>query len=240
MNHKSKRDPTPHNPEAPMPQPNAPAGAFAKPAFPLSPRFGAPARAARGAAFLDAHRPGWVEEMFRAFGPIENRYDYENGWGFIACDVRGLFRHVLPVSDDPSVAQSRWMLGLRLTSPLWSTPYCEDRKLDAAWAYEVWRRQRKTQTRGFLPKVIIDNRLSASLSLGLVTLPKGQWIQLAHSDKPARWLGVSPSGCLQILHWPRCRSTAEVSEACKRWSFATQEQRAAMLPFPPECTGGVR
>lgn len=218
---------------------------------PISPLFAPVARAARGAEHLDATFPGWALEVCRRLGGIAQRYrevpePYESvdfvGWAGFAGELE-LFV-VRKGLDLPFLLQggelhthSYWMHGFIYWTPVWQTPTEDDRVLDAAWAFEVWRRQRAAQVKGFLPKVRITDDMVRLLRVGLLTIPKGQWVQLAWSDKPARWVGVSPGGILQVMHYPRWRDTADFAEACRTWN---QADPTALLPFPQDCLDKLR
>jgi hypothetical protein len=55
----------------------------------------------------------------------------------------------------------------------------------------------------YVPTIIIDNELSLKLHSGEVKLRPGQWIQLAWSDRKARFIGRNPdSGTLWVSHYP--------------------------------------
>ena len=54
----------------------------------------------------------------------------------------------------------------------------------------------------YQPTIYVDNDLYNKIHDGEVTLQCGQWIQLAWCAKPARWVGLTSSQKLWVVHYP--------------------------------------
>lgn len=53
----------------------------------------------------------------------------------------------------------------------------------------------------FVPTIKVDNKLCTKLHNGDVYLRSGQWIKLDWCDRPARYIGRTPSGVLVVQHY---------------------------------------
>jgi len=53
----------------------------------------------------------------------------------------------------------------------------------------------------FFPTIKVDNKLCTKLHNGDVYLRSGQWIKLDWCDRPARYIGRTPSGVLVVQHY---------------------------------------